>query len=276
MSTKEALLPRLIRSDLVRRTYGAMLPIPGVGGALRKLAHRAMPGGSRMWVRIPEGLGEGLWMYADMRIEMGYATGHHEPWMQELLQSELPRGGCFYDLGAHSGFFALLAARQVGPAGAVLAVEADPANAAIVRGNVARNSLTQISVLESAVWSSSGHVTFASASESTHGHISASATAGARSVAAVSLDDLVYRDGRRPPDFIKMDVEGAEWDVLQGARRLLNEHPPKLLCEIHHPEQSADIQALLSGYGYKAKEWEPVDPHYPNYHQLYIWAIPRA
>jgi len=275
MSTKEELLPRLIRSNLVRRTYSAVLPIPGVGGALRRLAHACMPGGSRLWVRIPHGCGEGLWMYADMRVELGYANGRHEPWMQDLLKSELKPGGCFYDLGAHSGFFSLLAARAVGPSGAVLAVEADPENAEIVRANVARNRLQQVTVLESAVWSSSGQVSFAPASTSTQGHIAADGQAG-RAVPAVSLDDMVFRDGHRPPDFIKMDVEGAEWDVLQGASRVLAGGRPKLLCEIHHPEQSADIQALLAEYGYHSEEWNPVDPHYPGYHQLYIWAVQRS
>jgi FkbM family methyltransferase len=266
----------MTRSNLVRRTYRAVLPIPGVGGVLRKLAHACMPGGSRLWVCIPQGLGEGLWMYADMRVELGYARGQHQPWMQDLLKAELKPGDCFYDLGAHSGFFSPIAGRQVGPSCAVLAVEADPENAEIVRANVARNNWQQVTVLESAVWSASGQVSFAPASEPTQGHVSTGQPNGLRSVSAVSLDDMVFRDGHRPPSLIKMDVEGAEWDVLQGARRVLAEATPKLLCEIHHPAQSGDIQALLPGYGYRSQEWEPVDPHYPDYHQLYIWAVKRA
>ena len=118
-----------------------------------------MPKGSRIWVRIPQGLGVGLWMFTDARDELGYVKGQHEPWMQDLLGSELRRGDCYYDLGAHTGFFSLIAARQ-GSSGAVLAVEANPQNARIVETNVARNKLAQISVLEAAIWSSSGQIVF--------------------------------------------------------------------------------------------------------------------
>jgi FkbM family methyltransferase len=217
-------------------------------------------------------------MYADLRIELGYAKGSHEPWMQDLLKSQLRAGDCYYDLGAHSGFFALIAGCQVGPSGAVLAVEPDPNNAKTLRLNVARNDLAQVAVLQAAVWSSSSQVNFEPASDSTQGRVSSNGHGRSASIGvpAVSLDDMVFSEGRRPPDLIKMDVEGAEWEALQGARRLLTEVTPKLLCEVHDPAQIEPICALLAGHGYLAENWEPVDPHYPGYHQLYVWAVPRS
>ena len=212
-------------------------------------------------------------MNADPRVELGYAKGTHEPWLQDLLKVHLKKGDCCYDLGAHTGFFALIAARRVGPSGMVLAVEADGASAAITHANAARNELNQIIVLNSAVWSSCGSVNFERASASTQGHVSTRTRTSARSVSAITLDDLVYRESRPVPAFIKMDVEGAEWDVLQGSRRLLAEAKPKLLCEIHDPEQSEQIRDLLAGYGYQSEEWKPFDPNYPDYQQHYIWAV---
>ena len=103
---------------------------------------------------------EDPWMYADLRIELGYADGGHEPWLQELLKSQLAAGDCYYDLGSHAGFFALIAARQVGHSGAVLAVEPDPDNVQVVQANVTRNKLTQITVLQAAVWSSYTRLNF--------------------------------------------------------------------------------------------------------------------
>lgn len=278
MSSSEQILHRVVRSDWVRRTYGAMLPIPVLGPGLQRLAHAVMPAGSRLWIRIPKGLGAGLWMYADLRIELGYARGGHEPWLQELLKAELGTGECYYDLGAHSGFFSLIAARQVGPSGAVLAVEPDPINSEILKVNVTRNKLAQVAVLQAAVWSCSGQVAFESASDSTLGRVSSNGHGRSASieVPAVRLDDLVFSEGRRAPDLIKMDVEGAEWEALQGARRLLSEVKPKLLCEVHDAAQIERICALLAGHGYRAEKWEPLDPNYPDYHQLYIWAVRQS
>ena len=209
MTSRDQILRRVVRSDLVRRTYGPILPIPGMGTALQRVAHSVLPAGTRVWIRIPQGLGAGLWMFADMRVELGYASGRHELWMQDLLKSELESGDCYYDFGAHTGFFSLIAARQVGPLGAVLAVEPNPENAKIVEANVVRNRLPQVIVLEAAIWSSHGQLVFESASNSTLGLVSAHSHAKADSscVPAVCLDDLVFRDGYRPPDLIKMDVE---------------------------------------------------------------------
>jgi len=71
-----------------------------------------------------------------------------------------------------------------------------------------------------------------------------------------------------------MDVEGAEWQALQGARRVLREVKPKLLCEIHDPAQMGQIRAYIEQFGYATEEWKPVHPHYADYRQLYLWAAP--
>ena len=281
MNTKEKILHSMSRSDFVRRTYGVFRAIPLVGRGLHKLAHAAMPVGTRIWIRIPEGLGKGFWMYADPRFELGYTNGDHEPWMQDLLKTELRPGDCYYDVGAHSGFFCLIAARSVGPSGAVVAVEADPQNASVLKSNIARNNLAQIAVVEAAVWSSTGEVTFEQATEAsnrTQGRVSSGGNGKSIriSVPAVRLDDLVYGAGRPAPHLIKMDVEGAEWEALQGAQRLLSEAKPKLLCEVHDPGQMQQIREYLEAFSYAAEEWKPVHPHYSDYRQLYLWAVPRS
>ena len=69
-------------------------------------------------------------------------------------------GACFYDVGAHIGFYSLLAARLVGQGGHVVAFEPDPANAAVLRENITRNNLGQIEVVPVALWSHCGVVAF--------------------------------------------------------------------------------------------------------------------
>ena len=279
MSAREKILHSMTRSDFVRSMYGVLRELPVVGTGVQKLVHAAMPVGTRLWIRIPEGLGKGLWMYVDPRFELGYANGDHEPWIQEILKSELRPGDCYYDVGAHTGFFSLIASRFVGPSGGLVAVEPDPENAALLRANLAKNGIEHAAVLEAAVWSSPGEVTFeqalnasnrtqgriASTGDSWHAHIT---------VPAIRLDDVVFGEGRPAPHLIKMDVEGAEWEVLQGARRLLSEAKPKLLCEVHDRGQMGQIRGYLEKLGYLAEEWTPVHQHYADYHQAYLWAVP--
>jgi FkbM family methyltransferase len=240
-----------------------------------------MPVGKRLWMRIPAGLGESLWFLADPRSELGYTNGDHEPWVQDILKAELRPGDTYYDVGAHSGFFCLIAARFIGQSGAVLAFEPDPPNAVVLNANIARNRLTRmITVVEAAVWSSTGVIGFEQAPEGsnrTQGYVIGQRGVASPSitVCSISLDEVVFgKCSRRPPNLIKLDLEGGEWDALQGARRVLAEIRPKLLCEIHDCTQIDAIKNYLRSLGYTAKEWKPVHPRYVDYQQLYIWAVP--
>ena len=70
-------------------------------------------------------------------------------------------------------------------------------------------------------------------------------------VAAISLDDFFFSDGRgEPPNLIKIDVEGGEFEVLSGARRLLGDFRPSILCEIHSHETVKPVEKFLADCGY--------------------------
>lgn len=275
------LLKRIVDSDRARVVYSRLTAVPVAGTLVQKLACLLVPRG-RVWVRVPLSIGGGFWMYANLRSERGYTNGDHEVWLQELLQSELRPGDCYYDIGAHSGFFSLIAAYLVGPSGTVLAVEPDPRNAAVIRANIERNMLRQVMVVEAAVWSESGFVAFASQSEGLNGtqsHIlsrDSNVSEPEFTVPAVRLDDLIFHQGRRPPDLVKMDIEGAEWDALHAAPRLLSEVKPRLFCEVHDPSQMKPLRSYLEQFGYNVEEWRPVDKHYSDYHQVYLWAKPTT
>ena len=58
--------------------------------------------------------------------------------------------------------------------------------------------------------------------------------------------------------------------------RLFAEARPKLLCEIHDPNQMKAIRSWVEQFGYIAEEWKPLHPHYADYLQLYLWATPKA
>jgi FkbM family methyltransferase len=162
----------------------------------------------------------------------------------------------FYDIGANIGFFSLFAARLVGEHGHVTAFEADPENAARLREHIARNKLPQIAVEEKAVWSERGTVIFARTDPTVSpdrgtGHIASAAGPATIQVAAVSLDE--YTSISPAPDFIKCDVEGAELEVFRGARRLLREKRPGIVCEMHGEENRRTLIGQFSRAGYQCK-----------------------
>jgi len=264
------------RSSFARRSYDVCRKIPLVGHLAHASVDALLPHGSRAWARLPKGLGKGLWFYSDPRFELGYCNGDHEPWVQEMLQQHLVLGACFYDVGAHTGFFSLIAARVVGESGLVVAIEADPQNAQLLRANASRNHIVQVSVIQAAAWSSCGELTFQQASVAsnrTEGHVVQGKTPTDNSIiiTAVSLDDLLFKQHLRPPKFVKMDIEGGEWEALQGANRMLARLRPDILCEVHDSAMIAPIECFLRGFRYSTQHLQPVHPRYADYEQHYVW-----
>src|SRR5579864_2668277 len=69
-------------------------------------------------------------------------------------------------------------------------------------------------------------------------------------VPTISLDSFVYDQGHRPPDVLKIDVEGAESRVLTGAARLLRNHAPIMVLSVHGEQQKMACLDLLDRFGY--------------------------
>src|SRR4051812_34436716 len=178
-----------------------------------------------------------------------YILGIAEEDVQGFLVEHLRAGASFYDLGANVGYFSLVAARLVGGSGHVRAYEPLPYNAEVLRSNVARNALANVTVVEAAVSASSGEALFEEGPTGQDGHLGQ----GTLRVRTVTLDDEVA-DGAPPPTLVKLDIEGAEHDALRGARETLTRHRPVILCEMHADPWELDrnpVPVLLSELGYR-------------------------
>jgi FkbM family methyltransferase len=251
------LLARASCSPWVRSWYRIMLRIPMVASILRATVQRALPLGTKVWARIHSGDGKGLWLNLDPRWHKAYLEGSYEPAIQRFLHEHLQPGDVFYDIGAHIGFFSTIAARLVGDSGKVFAFEAAPENASALDQNIRRNSLRQVEINQVAVWSKCGTLSF--------GRPYAGALAGSVlevnpnaapvhddlqiEVPAITLDCFVKK--HLPPTLIKIDVEGAEAEVLEGAQKLFQQSWPVLICEIHHQPAAASVQQWLAMNGYE-------------------------
>lgn len=235
--------------------------LPVVGGAVHAISHRLWPVGRRTWIEVEAGLAGGLSLLLDPRYDAKLVSGRVEAELQARLPDLVQRGAVVWDVGAYVGFFTLALARLAGADGLVVAYEADEANVEALQAATVRNEITNVEVRPVAVWSAAGTVTFQRSSDAAGAVHGAVVEAGAGiTVAATSLD--AETELRRIPDLVKIDVEGGEEEVLIGARRLLAEHRPVVVCEVHLSRRGREellprVRALLEEAGYTVEELDP-------------------
>lgn len=155
-------------------------------------------------------------------------------------------GSVMFDVGAHVGYYTLLSSKLVGAQGKVVAFEAMPRNARFLRHHVSRNHCSNVEVIEGAVSDGPGVVRFARGTGTGTGRI---AESGELEVRTMSLDDVAKERGLAP-SFIKIDVEGAEERVLDGAARVLKEARPTIFLSTHGAEIHDRCCKRLSALGY--------------------------
>jgi FkbM family methyltransferase len=188
---------------------------------------------------------------------------HQREWRaQELaaLEPLVGPGATVLDVGANLGFYSALFAAQVGPRGRVVAFEPSPRVFAKLRATIARNRLDQVVGVNCGCGSAAGEAVLHQVSASTgSGSLVAGAAAG-ETVEIRRLDDIPEAR-ERPPQLIKIDVEGFEPEVLAGARAILAEHRPLLYVELcgEYAESSVRSVALLDELGYDTRALARLD-----------------
>jgi FkbM family methyltransferase len=186
-----------------------------------------------------------------------YVIGAYENEFIEVMRRYLHSGDTCVDVGGHLGYYCLLMARVVGSAGHVICFEPVPENMSVLQENVALNNITNVELVNTALGERPGTMSlirpenFAlSWTPSVRGY----SVEGTRSSIDVRLDtlDAFLQKGGHTPSLIKIDVEGAELDVLKGALTTLRTTRPTVLLEIHGWDDAAskEILELFSSVGY--------------------------
>ncbi len=145
-------------------------------------------------------------------------------------------GETVFDLGSNCGASVYVLSAAVGPTGHVVAFEPDPLNREMLLRNVSELALANVEVRDAAVAGTTGQLRFNSEGSlgAALSHVvSRAGLANTIEVTALTLPDACLACGR-VPDFIKMDVEGAEEEVLLGAQEWLREHRPRWVIDTHH------------------------------------------
>jgi len=179
----------------------------------------------------------------------------------EFVRSALGPGDVFIDGGAHVGMFSLVAARAVGPSGAVYAFEPNPLSFAMLRRNVELNEFRNVCTFAEALGEDSGSAEFAAmpGDEAPWSHLGpprAGVEANTITVRVTTLTERVPEEVWRRVRLVKLDLEGAEHAALLGAEPLLRQARPDLLVEYvaeHQAQAGTDpaaLPALMRAWGY--------------------------
>jgi len=197
-----------------------------------------LPGGAVIAGRNRAGWG-GRGIYV-MRREIEPEVAH----LDELLAP----GDVFVDVGASTGVYTVLAARRVGVGGRVVALEPYPEVFAMLEHNVRANRLTNVHLHNLCAAASAGRreLWLNFARPSLFGLVRRDPSARALAVNAVALDDLVRAEGLARLDYLKIDAEGAESEILAGAAATIQTLRPIVQLE------QGDWKFDIAGLGYCA------------------------
>lgn len=243
----------------------ACAPLGAAPEAFVRRLPRAGPAASR----LPNGRTLRLWSRGDDQVAnqvfwRGWAG--YEPETTPLFYELARESEVVFDVGAHVGFYSLLAA-HANPSARVIAFEPLPAAAVRFRRNVEENGLSNVELFECAVGDAPGRATLFHDADSSHEGIPTSSGLSADffelpyfvehgvrpggEVEVRTLDEVADSLGLGRVDLIKIDTETTEPAVLRGARRLLERDRPVLVFEVLPGHGTApEIEGLLAPLGY--------------------------
>ena len=209
MKTTPQVLMRMIRVALTPR--GLLLKTRLSNGATVFGQNRAGFGG------------RGVYIYRDAV----------EPELQ-YLDRFLDASGVFVDVGANTGVYTLKAARHYGPQGVVVAIEPFPEVLAVLQHSVRANGFNNVRLRNLCLSDCTGARTLWQnfGKPNSFSLVQRDPNACSFSTLAVTLDDLLGWEGLDSLDYLKLDVEGAEREVLLGARQMIEKHRPIIQMEV--------------------------------------------
>ena len=176
----------------------------------------------------------------------GCWLGTYELDKQVLFSKYIKSGMTVYDVGANVGYYSLLASLVIGMEGKVFSFEPLPENISYLKKHIELNNLKNVKVIDRAVNDKFSKLRFTFGDNRSAGHIS---NEGEIEIETTSLDEFI-KEGNPLPDLIKMDIEGAEYDALVGAKELVKTKKPVIFLATHSNELRAKCLKLLTDHGY--------------------------
>ena len=225
--SNQSILGKILR--LLLRLLPAQMPMPILQGKLK----------GQKW--IVGSSSHGCWL------------GSYEFDKQRIFERTIAQGSTVFDLGGHVGFYTLLSSALVGATGKVFVFEPLPRNLFYLNKHLHLNNIKNVTVIEAAVLDKVGTATFEESSMRSMGYLSSN---GKLQVRTVSLEDLIESGELPVPDYLKIDIEGAEFLALSGAKSILKSSHPTIFLATHGDIIHQKCCHLLQSLGYQI---QPID-----------------
>jgi len=191
-----------------------------------------------------------------------YVLREQEDWFEDELRfvrKLLQPGQTVIDVGASYGVYTLSMAAAVGAGGSVLAFELASATARLLTESIAANGFTQVTLRQQALSSASGTGQLVVGEQSELNALVRGAASGpVEAVPLVTLDDCLRDYGWTQVDFVKIDAEGEERNILQGGERFFSELSPLVQYEVKAgTELHLDLVEAFKERGYASYRLVP-------------------
>ena len=202
--------------------------------------------------RIPIGPIRGRKIFMSPQISLRMWFGIDEPWIANLSQRFLGSSDVVYDLGAHVGYTTVLFAHFLKIGGEVHAFEILPSTASHLRKTIEANGFENVTVHNVGLGIEEAEIELP-VGPTAMTSLLATKLDGQESerCIVVRLDDYRREKGLPAPTLIKMDIERAEIDCLQGSLEIINECRPKMIIAFHSKDLLQQGYDLLSSLDYK-------------------------
>jgi FkbM family methyltransferase len=205
------------------------------------------------------------------REDLVFMTNHED----DIIEHFTPKqGDIVVDIGAHMGRYTIISSKRVGTNGKVVAIEAHPGNFEMLNRNIKLNQLTNVIPLNYAVYSKETKIKLYVPGEESgytvYNTIMSNRTGNEDKFVEVNANTLDYllqlnQIREEEVNWIKIDVEGAEFEVLKGAANVLSKSKDiALLIEVHGPDNYRPVVEFLNLYNFKIefeKNHESGDKH---------------
>lgn len=171
----------------------------------------------------------------------------------EFVRKSLKEGDVFFDIGANGGFYTIIAAKQVGSTGHVFAFEPGLRELSLLHRNIEINNLSNVTIIKQAVTNRKGTTKFGVSRDGAMNSLSKTNHPEQQieewqTVKTISIDEFMQEFNIPKINFIKIDVEGAEKLVLEGAKKLLSANRNITILF-----EASDLTS--SSFGYSVKDF---------------------
>ncbi len=210
-------LASMLIAPVVVIAYVALLIFVRIRGPYR--LERALPGGTLFNCQMPDLVQFSIYMY-----------GVWEPDISAFVRGRLKEGDTFCDVGSHAGYYSLLAAKQVGASGSVIAIEASPANFTQLQNNLARNAATNVRAVNIAATAEEGVLAVHNGPAWNLGWSTTHPSRGLPvecQVSALPIPRILNAEEVRKLRLVKVDVEGTERELFAGLVEVLRNGRPE-------------------------------------------------